>query len=221
MSYLPRERARVGALSGGLLAKVFGLLAFSLAFAVLGGAVGARYAQGWLLPLVLLEFGLLIGVMVARDHARWNLPLLYAFTFVSGMTVGPLIALYVGAGLGVLVVQALLITAVMTAGLSAYALTTRRDFSGLAPYLFIALLGLVVAGIIGVFVGGTLLHALLGWAGAVIFSLLLVWDVQRARSADDTMGNAVAITLGVYLDIVNLFLAILRILTYLSGSSRK
>ncbi len=220
MSYLPRERARAGALSGGLLGKVFGLLAFSLAFAVLGGAVGARYAQGWLLPLILLEFGLLLGVMVARDNARWNLPLLYAFTFVSGMTLGPLIALYVGAGLGVLVVQALLVTAVMTAGLSAYALTSRRDFSGLAPYLFIALLGLIVASVIGLFIGGTLWHALIGWAGAVIFSLLLMWDVQRARSAEDTMGNAVAITLGIYLDILNLFLAILRILTYLTGSSR-
>ena len=81
-------------------------------------------------------------------------------------------------------------------------------------------LGLVVASIIGMFVGGGLFSALIGWAGAVIFSLLLVYDVQRARSAEDTMGNAVVITLGIYLDIINLFVSILRILSYLQGGSR-
>lgn len=75
----------------------------------LGGVVGARYAQGWLLPLVLLE-------------------------------VGPIIGAYAGAGLGYIVVEAVVITGVMTAGLAAYALTTRRSFAGVGPYLFMGLL---------------------------------------------------------------------------------
>ena len=49
-------------------------------------------------------------------------------------------------------------------------------------------------------------------SGALIFSALLVVDVNRAKYAPDTMGNAVVLTLGIYLDIVNLFLFILRIL---------
>ena len=222
MSYYPpysSERARVG-LSGDLLSKVFGLLAFSLVFAVLGGLVGARYAKDWILPLFLVELGLIFAVHWARNKEGWNLALLYAFTFVSGMTIGPLIAVYFGAGLGYIVVEAVAITGVMTASLAAYALTTKRDLSGMGPYLFMGVLGLVVASIIGMFVGGGLFSALIGWAGAVIFSLLLVYDVQRARSAEDTMGNAVVITLGIYLDIINLFLSILRILSYLQGGSR-
>jgi FtsH-binding integral membrane protein len=221
VSYFPSERTQVrGRLSSGLLGKVFGLLAFSLAFAVVGGWVGAQLGPGWILPLVLVEIGLIIGVHVARNKEGLNLALLYGFTFVSGMTLGPIIAAYTGAGLGILVLEAVLITGVMTAGLGAYALTTKRDLSGLGPYLFMGVLGLVVASIIGIFVGGGLFSALLGFAGAVVFSLLLVYDVQRAKYAEDTMGNAVVLTLGIYLDIINLFLSILRILSYLQGGSR-
>jgi FtsH-binding integral membrane protein len=221
VSYFPSERTQVrGRLSSGLLGKVFGLLAFSLAFAAVGGWVGAQLSPAWILPLVLVEIGLIVGVHVARNKEGLNLLLLYAFTFVSGMTLGPIIASYAGAGLGVLVVEAVVITGVMTAGLGAYALTTKRDFSGLGPYLFMGVLGLVVAGIIGIFVGGGLFSAMLGFAGAVVFSLLLVYDVQRAKYAEDTMGNAVVLTLGIYLDIINLFLSILRILTWLQGGGR-
>ena len=220
MSYYPQTRTQTGRLSSGLLSKVFGMLAFSLAFAVVGGAVGAQLGPGWILPLVLVEIGLIIAVNVAKDKEGWNLGLLYAFTFVSGMTLGPIIAAYVGSGLGVIVLEAVAITAVMTVGLAAYALTTQRDFSGIAPYLFMGVLGLVVASLIGIFVGGGLFQALIGWAGAIIFSLLLIYDVQRAKSAQDTMGNAVVLTLGIYLDVINLFLSILRILSYLQGGSR-
>ncbi len=60
-----------------------------------------------------------------------------------------------------------------------------------------------------------------GWIGAAVFSLMLVFDVQRAKYAEDTIGNAVVITLGVYLDIINLFMWILRILSFLQGGSRR
>jgi FtsH-binding integral membrane protein len=219
MSYYPSSRSeglRAG-LASGLLGKVFGLLAFSLAFAVLGGLVGAQLGPGWILPLVLVEIGLIIGVNVARDKDGLNLILLYAFTFVSGMTLGPIIDAYIGAGFGYIVAEAVAITAVMTVGLSAYALTTRRDFSGLAPYLFVGVLGLFVVMIVNLFVGGTFLSGLIGWVGAVIFSLLLIYDVQRAKRAEDTMGNAVVITVGVYLDVINIFLFVLRILSSLQG----
>jgi FtsH-binding integral membrane protein len=220
MSYYPSARTRAGQLSSGLLSKVFGLLSFSLAFAAVGGAAGWRLNPGWILPLMLVEIGLIIGVNVAREKEGLNLLLLYGFTFVSGLTLGPILAAYTNAGLGGIVLEAAAVTAVMTVGLSAYALTTKRDFSGLAPYLFMGLLGLFVALIIGLFVGG-IFQALIGFAGALIFSGLLIVDVQRAKSAQDTMGNAVVITLGIYLDIVNLFLYILRILSYFQGGSRR
>ena len=222
MSFYPQSRARA-ALSGGLLGKVFGLLAFSLMFAVVGGWVGARVVTGggMLMLLVVAEFGLIFGIHRAREKEGLNMALLYAFTFVSGMTIGPIIASYIGAGMGVVVLQAVATTAAMTVGLSAYALTTRRRFAGAGPYLFAGLIGLVVMSLLSLFIGGSVLSVVIGFLGAMLFSALLVYDVQRAKTAQDTMGNAVVITLGIYLDIVNLFLYILRILSYLQCGGRR
>jgi len=210
------ERARFGTttheLGAGLLTKVFGLLAFSMAFAVAGGVVGAKAGPGIFLPAVIAEFVLIFAVQRMREREGWNLALLYAFAFASGITLGLIVAMYIGAGAGGAVIEAAVITGGMTVGLSAYALTTQRNLAGLRPLLFMGVLGLFVAMIANIFVGGTALSMAIGWIGAFLFSVLLVVDVNRTRYTADTMGNAVVITMSVYLDIVNLFLFILRIL---------
>ncbi len=215
MSYFPSEQARIGErerLASGLLGKVFGLLAFAMAFCAVGGYVGAQLSTAWFLPIMVGYFALFFATSALREREGINLILLYAFAFFTGLLVGPIIGSYVSDGAGGVVLQAAAITGVMTAGLSAFALTTRRDLSGLAPYLFVALLGLIVTMIVNIFVGGTLVSTAIGWVGALVFSGLLLVHVQRAKYAADTMGNAVILTLGIFLDVVNLFLMILRIL---------
>lgn len=216
VSYFPSEQATGesvrGRLSAGLLGKVFGLLAFSLVFATVGGAVGSQLDRSWILPLFIVQFGLLFAIQAWREREGLNIVLLYAFAVVSGATIGPIVASYVNAGLGMAVLQAAAVTGVMTAGLATYALVTRRNLAGLRPFLFVGLLGLLVAMIVNIFVGGSVMYGVLSWAGAALFSVMLVFDVNRAKYAPDTMGNAVVITLGIYLDIVNLFLFVLRII---------
>ena len=201
----------VARLSAGLLGKIMGLLAFSLVFATVGGVVGAQLGRGWLLPLIIVEFGLIFAVQALRDREGLNFVMLYAFAFVSGMTIGPIVASYAQAGAGSAILQAAATTGVMTAGLSAYALTTKRDLRAIRPLLMIALIGLLVAMLVSLFTGGAYFRGAISWGGALIFSGLLLVDVNRARSMPDTMGNAVVLTLGIYLDIVNLFLFLLRI----------
>lgn len=221
MPSLPSEqtqRARFGTATGelstGLLGKVFGLLTFCFAFAGVGGAVGYRYVEpSAFLPLFLVYIGLIFAVQAVRDRDPLNLVVLYAATFTTGLIFGPIIKAYVGDGAGQVVLQAAAITGGMTVGLSAYALTTKRDLSGLRPYLFLALLGFFVAMIVNIFVGGSVMYGVLSWAGAFLFSVMLVFDVNRTRYVEDTMGNAVVITLSVFLDIVNLFMFVLRILS--------
>jgi FtsH-binding integral membrane protein len=212
----PIQRARFGTatgeLAGTLLGKVFGLLSFSLAFAAVGGLVGAQLGPAIFLPAIIVEFGLLFAVQGFREREGLNFVLLYAFAFVSGLTLGPIVAAYLSVGLGSVVLQAAGITGLMTVGLSAYALTTRRDLSGLQPFLFMGLLGLVGAMLVNLFTGGTALSTVISWGGALLFSVLLVFQVNRIRYMENTMGNAVVITLSIYLDIVNLFMFVLRIL---------
>ncbi len=215
MSYFPSEQARpreTTRISNGLFAKVMGLLAFSLAFAVAGGFVGAQLGRGWLLPLFITEIALIFAVQGLRNREGVNFVLLYAFAFVSGATLGPLIESYINAGLGTAVLQAGAVTGGMTAALSAYGLLTKRNLAGLQPFLFIALIGLLIAMVVNIWVGGSVMYGVLSWAGALLFSVLIVFDVNRAKYAQDTMGNAVVIALSIYLDIVNLFLFLLRII---------
>jgi FtsH-binding integral membrane protein len=207
-----------GELTGTLLGKVFGLLAFSLAFAAVGGLVGSQLGSSWMLPLIIVEFGLIFAVQGLRNREGINFVLLYAFAFVSGMTLGPILAAYVSAGMGTVVLEAAGTTGAMTVGLSIYALGTKRDLSGLQPYLFMGLIGLVGAMLLNMFVGGSALSGVLSWGGALLFSVLLVFEVNRIRYVPDTMGNAVVITLSIYLDILNLFLFLLRIF---GGGSRR
>lgn len=221
MSSFPREDARreeIGELSSGLVGKVFGLLAFALAFAAVGGWVGYGLDRAWILPIFLGEIALIFAVNRLREAEPWNLILLYAFSFASGVTVGPVLNAYVSAGASDVVIQAAVITGGMTAGLSIFALTTRWNLLSLAPFMLIALIGLIVASIANIWIGGSMLYGIVSWAGALIFSVLLVIDVQRAKYLPDTMGNAVVIALGVYLDVVNLFMFMMRILG--GGGSR-
>lgn len=221
MSYFPSdEKARpiqtpatgaLGRLDSGFLGKVFGLLAFSLAFATVGGFVGSKLSPGWILPLFIVEIALIFVVQRVRDKEGINFVALYAFAFVSGLTFGPIVAEYVNAGLGTAVLEAGIVTGAMTAGISAYALTTKRNLQALYPYLFIALIGLIVAMVVNIFIGGSTLWAFVSWGGALLFSLLLLVDVNRTKYLENTMGNAVVVTLGIYLDIVNLFLFLMSI----------
>lgn len=212
-----QERAAFGVttseLESSLTAKVFGLLAFCFAFAAAGGVVGYKTdASQWILPLFLVQLGLTFGLQFVREKEGINLLFLYGATFVSGIIIGVIVESYVAAGAGTAVLQAAGVTGIMTVGLSAYALTTKRNLMALQPFLFIALLGLLAASIVNIFTGGTVMYTIISWFGAMLFSVMLVFDVNRTRYVPDTMGNAVMIALGIYLDIINLFLFVLRII---------
>ena len=202
---------------GGLLGKVFGLLAFSMAFTAVGAVVGLRLGPGLALPATFAMMILSFALSFARGVRVLNLVLLYTLTFLAGIALGGIVTVYVAAGAGAVVAEAAGITAVMTLGLSAYGLTTGRDFSGLMPKLFFAMLALVAASVIGIFFQASLLQLLIGLGGAVIFSLYIVIEVQQARYAQDTLPNAIVIAVGIYLSIFNLFLSLLRILGFAGG----
>ncbi|HEV8637058.1 MAG TPA: Bax inhibitor-1/YccA family protein [Chloroflexota bacterium] len=202
----------------GLLGKVLGLLAFSMAFTAAGAFVGIRLGPALALPATIGMMLLSFVLGFVRNVPGLNLVLMYALTFLAGIALGGIVTIYVAAGAGAVVLQAAATTAVITTGLSIYGLTTRRDFSGMGAKLFFAVLALVAASIVGLFFASSLLQLGIGLAGSVIFSLYILYEVQQARRAEDTLGNAIVIAIGLYLSIFNLFLSLLRVLG-LFGSS--
>jgi uncharacterized protein len=135
--------------------------------------------------------------------------LLFAFGFLLGLATAPTLAYYVDADPQA-VWQAGGATALFIAGFGAAGYATRRDLSALARVLFWALLGLIVFGIVLIFVqipGGALIYAVLG---LVIFAGLTLYDFQRLRRARD-IRTAPLLAASIFLDVLNVFLLFLSI----------
>ena len=200
--------------------QTYQLLAASLLAATAGAYIGTNSASllsgGAYWIAVIAEFACLFGLMFARKNAKLALILLFAFTFISGLTLGPTLARYIGAGMGNVITQAFLMTTVAFGGLSVFAMNTKRDFSAMGKFLFIALIVLIVASLINIFVGSSMLSLALSGAGALIFSAYILYDTQNIiRGAYD---SPVLAAVSLYLDILNLFISLLHILGALNSN---
>jgi modulator of FtsH protease len=148
----------------------------------------------------------------SRAKGRPNLALLYAFATFEGLALGLILESYVASGLSSVVLNAALTTAAVTLAAGAYGYTTKRDLSGLGGILLIGLIGVVVASIVGIFVQLPALQIGISAVAAVLFSGFLVYDLNRvAQSRGATEGETIFLAVSVYLDIFNLFLALLQL----------
>jgi len=195
-----------------VLGKVLGLLGFAFVFTAGGALVGRSLGPGSFLLALVGSFGTLIALQFLRERSPLNLGLLYAFATFEGMLLGLILEAYVARGLGGVVLNAAATTAAVTLGAGAYGYTTRRDLSGMQGILFVGLLGVIVASVLGIFVHLPLLYVGISAVAAVLFTGFLVFDLNRvANSRGASEGQAILLAVRVYLDIVNLFLALLRL----------
>ncbi len=215
-----------GVQEGSLVSKVMGLLSFSFLFAFVGTLVGMfvlrlNYGGGYwvvaiggLVVLFILNF--------AINTPGLNLFLLYLFTLLEGISLAPLMSLYLSAGAGAILSEAFLLTAITSLALAVYAWTTKRSFNRLGTYLFFGVILLIVASLVNVF----LFHSgpfvlVISILGVGIFSAYVLFYVQRAKYMADTMPNAIGLTVSLFITVLNLFLFILQILTILQGGNRR
>jgi modulator of FtsH protease len=184
---------------------------------LLGGAVGAYIGMGFMPAggfgfwgVVILEFALLFGVYALKDKPGINLAMLFAFTFVSGLTISPLISAYVGRGMGGIVGEAFLLTSIAFGGLSIFAMNTKKDFTTMSKMLFITLIIVVVAGLLNLFFHSPLLQLAIAVVSSVLFSFFILYDTQNIIQGNYSTPIEGAIAL--YLDFFNLFISLLQIL---------
>ena len=218
------SRADVGTVS--LAEKVMGLtclmIALSTAGVVVGGyqsATSAGIGGGFLFWI--LEIAAVIATVMLADVPVLGFVLFCGVGFLTGLSISPIIHAFVAGGQGVIVLQALAATAAVTAALTIYARSTSRDFSGMGGYLFAVLIGLIVASVIGIFVHSTVLQMVISGVACILFSVYLIYDVQRIATTQASRGNAIRLALSLYLDIFNLFLNLLYILGVLEGDQRR
>jgi modulator of FtsH protease len=184
-------------------------LLFSSVAAGISMAVGL--GQGMAMILSLVGFGLIFVVNKTADSSR-GLLAIFAFTGVMGAAIGPMLNYYLAMPGGpALVMQALGGTAVVFFGLSAYALTTRKDFSYMGGFLMVGLLVAVVAMIANIFLNIPALSLTISAAVVMIMSGLILFDTSRIISGGET--NYIRATVSLYLNIYNLFIHLLRLLS--------
>ena len=140
---------------------------------------------------------------------RQSASLLFGYGLLTGVATAPTLSYYAGADpqAGW---QAGAATALFIAGFGAAGYATRRDLSALARALFWALIGLIIIGIVTIFIqipGGALIYAVLG---LVIFAGLTAFDFQRLRRSQD-LRTAPLLAASIFLDILNVFQLFLSI----------
>jgi modulator of FtsH protease len=214
----------LGTQRSAILNKVLGLLGFAFVFTAGGALIGRSLGPGAFVISLIGSFGTLIALQFLRERSPLNLALLYGFATFEGMLLGLILDAYIRGGMGSVVVNAGLTTAAVALAAGAYGYTTKRNLSGMRGFLFIGLLGVIVASVVGIFVQAPLLYIGISAVAAVLFTGFLVFDLNRVANARGaTEGMAILLAVSVYLDIINLFLALLRIFGFAAGggSSRR
>lgn len=201
-----------------LAGQVFGLLGFSFLFTTAGAVLAPRLGSaagtvGGIGGLVVL----LILILVRGLAPPLRLGLFYLFSVLQGLLLGIAVSSYIAAGQGDIVALAAGTTAGTLGVLAAFGWTTKRDLSGLGGYLFIGLIGVLIASIVGLFVQAPLFQVALAGVTAIIFSGYTAVHFQQLRL---NQGEPIGLALAIYLDMLNLFWAILRLMSYFMGGRR-
>ena len=138
-----------------------------------------------------------------------------AYAALLGLTLSSVFIVYTGAS----VTRVFFISAASFGALSLYGYTTQRDLSAFGSFLIMGVVGLIIAMLVNLFLKSTALDLALSAIGVLIFAGMTTWDTQRIRQmysvADDgvsTGRKAIMGALRLYLDFINLFLFLLRLL---------
>lgn len=194
--------------------KTYQLFAASIMAAVTGAYLGMGLAPSiasWYWGLVILEFAFLFGVYLTKSKPGINLIMLFAFTFMTGLTLTPLLSTVLGLPQGAsILTNALLLTGVAFGGLSLFAINTKKDFTVLGKFLFISLIIMIVAALINIFLGSPLLQVMIAGGGAILFSIFILYDTQNIMRGN--FATPVEAAIALYLDVLNLFISLLQIL---------
>jgi len=214
----------------GFIRKVYLILTTQLVATVLMSVISMKtnFGKFQLETPFLIYFFLILAVVLAiiigcfRSVARkvpTNYILLALFTFSEAYGVSAICAIYYYEGYGSLIIWAAVLTLSMTAALTIYAYTTKSDFTTYGGVLFVISLGLLFFAILAIFTQLRFLQILITIATIILYGVYLVYDTQLIvggkrfqLSIDDYIIGAIQL----YLDIIILFLEILKLLSYLT-----
>jgi len=166
----------------------------------------------WVLALAQLGIVFALSARVNRMAASTAMLLFVAYSALTGVTLSAILLVFTGES----IFTTFVVTAGMFGSLALYGTVTQRNLSGLGQFLFMGVIGLVLASIVGMFWQSDGLQFAISFIGVIVFSGLTVYDAQRlkqlafATNTGPTSGITIVGALTLYLDFINLFLFLLR-----------
>jgi len=205
-----------------VLRNTYWLLALSLVPTVLGAWLGVatgitRALSGGLGLVVFLggAFGFMYAIEKTKNSAA-GVPVLLGFTFFMGLMLSRMIGMVLGFKNGPeLIMTAFGGTAGVFFIMASLSSVIKRDLSGMGKWLFVGAMAVMIGGIINVFVGSTAAMMAISVAVIGIFSAYMLYDLKRIVDGGET--NYISATLALYLDIINVFQALLALLGIAGG----
>lgn len=201
--------------SVSFMKKTYQLLAASMIAAASGAYVTMPYAETvmqykWFIfgaELLVLFFGL----SMTRSKPGLNLAMLFLFTFLTGVSLVPLLASLIGMGNGAVIGNAFLMTSVLFGALSLFAINSKSDYSSWGKPLLITLIVVIIASLVNYFLlQSPMMHIIITAGILLLFSVFTIYDTQNiANGAYDSPVDA---AVSLYIDFLNMFVTLLQLL---------
>ncbi|MBT1449620.1 Bax inhibitor-1/YccA family protein [Glaciecola sp. XM2] len=194
-----------------VLRNTYMLLALTIGFSAITATITSMLNIG-MVGYFAMIIGAFISLFIVQKKADSASGLVWVFVFTGliGGAIGPIISMYVAAGAGGLVAQALGATAVVFFTLSGYALVSKKDFSFLGGFLMVGLVVALLAIIANIFFQMQAMSMAINALIIFVMSGLILFDTSRIIHGGET--NYIRATVSLYLSIYNIFMSILALL---------
>ena len=221
-TYDAAQDVAVGAPGQKVLRNTYMLLALTMVPTVVGAWIGIQFA-GVMMASPIMTFVLMLGAIIglqfgiaAYRNSAIGIALLLLMTGLFGLFMGPLLNVALSMKNGVqLVGYAAVGTGVIFFAMGAVAQAIKRDLSFMGKFLFVGMIALLIAIVANIFLQIPALALTISTLVIVVFSLYLVYDLQRIVRGGET--NYVMATTGVYISLLNIFSSLLHLLLALTG----
>jgi uncharacterized protein len=192
-----------------------GIVAYAFAQYLFANPALAHSPVMFLIMLAPLGLVMWLSFGLNRMQASTAQLLFWVYAGVMGLSLASVFLVFTG----VSIARVFFITAGTFGAMSLYGYTTQRDLSQFGSFLFMGLIGIIIAGLVNLFIGSTALQFAISVIGVIVFTGLTAWDTQQIKEMyyegdDYEMGSKKAImgALRLYLDFINLFMMLMQLL---------
>jgi FtsH-binding integral membrane protein len=172
----------------------------------------------WVFMLAPLAMVFVISFGINRLKPATAQMLFWAFSALMGISLSSIFLVYTHTS----IVRVFFITAASFGALSLYGYTTKRDMTGMGSFLMMGLFGIIIASLVNIFIGSSMLQFVVSVIGVLVFAGLTAWDTQRLKNdyiygyasqgGDVAERAAISGALSLYLNFINLFTLLLQLL---------